>query len=202
MEGVSSQVCPRTDPSPSSFQYHPKTPFLLQNSSALRSCWNTCEGPDGVHYQMLRPLPPPSLSFLLTLFNHIWLIGDFPPQWREALILLFLKPNSLPQDYRPIALTSCICKLLEHMVNSGLVWFLESKSLLSPSQYGLRWACSTAEPLAFLESYIITAFARHDSVLAIFFDLEKAYDTTWRYHILHQPIIPISRRSNHLCLWQ
>ncbi len=72
------------------------------------------------------------------------------------------------------------------MVNSRLMWFLESKSLLSSSQYGFRRARSTAEPLAFLESYITTAFARHDSVIAIFFDLEKAYDTTWRYHILQQ----------------
>ncbi len=80
--------------------------------------------------------------------------------------------------YRPVALTSCICKVLECVVNSRLMWFLESESLLSSSQYGFRRARSTAEPLAFLESYITTAFVRHDSVLAIFFNLEKTYDTT------------------------
>ncbi len=107
-------------------------------SSALQSCRNTSKGPDGVHYQMLRHLPPPSLSFLLALFNRIWLTDDFPPPWREALILPFLKPNkpgSLSKDYHPIALVSCICKLLERMVNTRLMWFLESKSLLFPSQY-------------------------------------------------------------------
>ena len=158
-------------------------------NAALQSCRNTHEGPDGIHYRMLRHLPSSSLSFLLTIFNHIWTSGNFPSHWRDALILPFLKPNksgTLPQDYRPIALTSCLCKLLERMVNFRLMWYLESHNLLSPSQFGFRRARSTADPLAHFETYITSAFARHESVLAIFFDLEKAYDTTWRYHILQQ----------------
>ena len=161
----------------------------LELTSALKSCRNTCEGPDGVHNMMLKHLPPISLSFLLALFNRIWETGDFPPKWREALVLPFLKPHksgTQPQDYRPIALTSCICKLFERMINSRLMWYLESKSLLSPSQFGFRRARGIAEPLARLHTYITTAFARKESVIAVFFDLEKAYDTTWRYHILHQ----------------
>ena len=157
--------------------------------SALQSCRNTCEGPDGIHYQMLRHLSPPSQSFLLALFNRVWVTGDFPPQWREALILPFLKPNkpgTQPQHFRPIALTSCVCKLLERMINYRLMWYLESKSLLSSSQFGFRRARSTADPLARLHTCVTSAFARRESVLAVFFDLEKAYDTSWRYHILHQ----------------
>ena len=165
----------------------PFTPSELV--SALKCCRNTSAGPDGVHYMMLRRLPALSMTFLLALFNRVWLSGDFPPQWREALVLPFLKPGksgALPQDYRPIALTSCVCKLLERMINFRLMWFLESKCLLSPSQFGFRRARGTAEPLSRLHTYIASAFARRDSVLAVFFDLEKAYDTTWRYHILRQ----------------
>ncbi len=158
-------------------------------SFTIQSCGNICKGPDGIHYQMLQHLAPPSLSFLLALFNRIWLTGDLRPQWRGALILPFLKPNkpsSLPQDYHPVAITICICKLFECMVNSRLMWYLESKSLHSSLQFGFLWARSIAEPPAFLEPYITTAFACHNSVLAIFFDLEKAYDTIWHYHILQQ----------------
>lgn len=35
-------------------------------------------------------------------------------------------------------------------------------------------------------TYITIVFACKESVLTVFFDLEKAYDTNWRYHILHQ----------------
>lgn len=157
--------------------------------SALKSCRNTCEGIDGIHYLMIKHLSPTSLTFLLAMFNRIWMKGEFPTSWREALILPFLKPNksgSLPQDYRPIALTSSLCKLLERMVNSRLRWYLESKSLISSSQFGFQRAKSTADPIAYLETYISTSLARQESVLAVFFDLEKAYDTTWKYHILQQ----------------
>ena len=165
-------------------------PFtIIELQTALHSCRNTCEGPDGLHYQMIRHLPPISFVFLLTLFNRIWSSGDFPPIWREAIVLPFLKPNktgTLPQDYRPIALTSCLCKLMERMINARLMWYIESKNLLSPLQFGYRKNRSTMDPLTHLDTYICTSFARHESTLAVFFDLEKAYDTTWRYHILQQ----------------
>ncbi len=101
---------------------------------------------------------------------------------------LFVKPGKsgcLPNDYRPISLTSCLCKLLERMVNFRLMWYLESKNL-SPCQFGFRRARNTADPLTHIDTYIESAFARRESVLAVFLDLEKAYDTTWRSQILHQ----------------
>ena len=35
-----------------------------------------------------------------------------------------------------------------------------------------------------IETFIRDAFIKREHVLAIFFDLEKTYDTTWRYGIL------------------
>ena len=64
------------------------------------------------------------------------------------------------------------------------MWFLESKQLFSFFQFGYRRALSTLDPLVRLESMIRSALAVGDTVIAVFFDLEKAYDTTWRYHIL------------------
>ena len=136
---------------------------------------------------MLKHLAPQATHFLLYLYNKVWTEGDFPPAWKIAIILPFLKPSKsghLPSDYRPIALTSCLCKLLERMVNCRLMWFLESKQLFSFFQFGYRRALSTLDPLIRLESTIRSALAVGDTVIAVFFDLEKAYDTTWRYHIL------------------
>ncbi|GFN93766.1 RNA-directed DNA polymerase from mobile element jockey [Plakobranchus ocellatus] len=43
---------------------------------------------------------------------------------------------------------------------------------------------STLGHLVRLETFIKNAFVRKKQVLAVFFDLEKAYDTSWRYGIL------------------
>ncbi|MBJ5695554.1 hypothetical protein JGG83_23160, partial [Salmonella enterica subsp. enterica serovar Derby] len=78
---------------------------------------------------------------LLFLFNCVWCEHVFPDSWREAVILPFPQPGQDPTDpsnYRPIALTSCLCKLLERMVNARLMWFLETNGVLSPHQCGFR----------------------------------------------------------------
>ncbi|GFO23696.1 Zinc finger protein 546-like [Plakobranchus ocellatus] len=66
------------------------------------------------------------------------------------------------------------------MVNDRLVHVLESRNLLSNVQCGFRKDHSTLDHLVRLETFTKKAFARKKQVLAVFFDLEKAYDTTWR----------------------
>ena len=81
-------------------------------------------------------------------------------------------------------MTGCLCKPFEKMVNNRLVWYLENRGYLSTSQYGYRKMRSTLDPLTILDADIGKAFAANEYVTAVFFDLEKAYDTTWRYRIL------------------
>ena len=52
-----------------------------------------------------------------------------PEDWHKAVIIPIPKPGkdkTEATNYRPIALTSCICKTMERMINDRLVWFLES----------------------------------------------------------------------------
>ena len=64
-----------------------------------------------------------------------------------------------------------------------LVWFLEDIQGLSSLQFGFRRFRSTADPLLRLE-HISAVFENGKFVLAIFFDLQKAYDTTWKRRVL------------------
>ena len=69
------------------------------------------------------------------------------------------------------------------MVNKRLMWVLESKGLLASEQCGFRKNRSTADQLVQFDSFIRNAFAKKEYVLAIFCDLKKAYDTTWKHGI-------------------
>lgn len=163
-------------------------PFtLLELELSLKSSHDTAVGPDEIHYQFLKHLPLNALMALLSIFNNIWEGGSFPLVWRNATVVPIPKPGkdiSNPTNYRPIALTSCLCKTMERMVNGRLVHYLEVNKLLSPSQSGFRSQRSTLDHLVSLETYIRDGFVKGDHVVSIFFDLEKAYDTTWKYGIM------------------
>lgn len=62
--------------------------------------------------------------------------------------------------------------------------FLEEHHLLNTYQCGLHSQPSTQDNLVHLETTVREAFVNRQFYLAVFFDLEKAYDTTWRFGIL------------------
>ena len=70
------------------------------------------------------------------------------------------------------------------MINSHLVWYLERNKLISPMQCGFRKQCSTADHLVLLESFVREAFAQQQHAVGVYFDLEKAYESTWKIGIM------------------
>ena len=156
-------------------------------NSALASCNDTAPGSDEIPYAMVKHVSINTKKFIISIINRIWRDHSYPTVWELSIILAFLKPGKdkfLAANYRPIALTSCLSKIMEKMVNARLVWFLEKKGILSPAQSGFRKMQSTTDALIRLESSICEAFATKQHHVSIFFDLEKAYDTTWRHGIL------------------
>ena len=105
---------------------------------SLKKSNNSSPGPNQIHYEILRNLPIETLHISLDIINETWKSDTLPESWREALIISIPKPG---KDYfspvnRPIALTSCICKTVERMVNERLVWYLEKNGLLAKQQRG------------------------------------------------------------------
>jgi len=81
--------------------------------------------------------------------------------------------------------TSCICKIMERMVNSRLTWHLEKNKIITPMQSGFRKGRSTNDQLVRLGTFIRETFASRQHAVAISFDFEKAHDrpTTWKHGI-------------------
>ena len=143
-------------------------------------------GQDQIDNAMLKHLPPVTKQYLLDLYNKLWCEGSFPNEWKSSIILPILKPgkdSTNPKNYRPISLTSCICKLLERMVNNRLMWFLEKTQKLSPQQYGFRQGRNTIDPIAAITTDILNGFKQNKTTTAVFFDFEKAFDTIDRQTI-------------------
>ena len=70
------------------------------------------------------------------------------------------------------------------MINTRLIWFLETNGLITNFQCGFRNKRGTVDHLVLLETFIRESFIKKEHLTAVFFDLEKAYDTTWKYGIM------------------
>ncbi|GFX25589.1 probable RNA-directed DNA polymerase from transposon X-element [Trichonephila clavipes] len=157
----------RLERTPINFRCRQPLPYncdfdMFELKRALSSAHNTSPGPDGISYVLLRHLSEDSLVSLLYLFNRIWREQVYPTQWQEAIVIPILKPGKDPKNplsYRPIALTSCLCKTLERMVNARLVYQLEKNKCIPLFQSGFRKGRSTLDNIIQLESKIRNAFA-------------------------------------------
>lgn len=147
-------------------------PFTMcELEVALGSKKQSAPGPDKIHYEMLRHLSPESLGHLLTFFNHLWMASAFPQCWKRAHIIPLLKPgkdSTLPASYRPIAMTSCLGKTYEKLINRRLVHFLETEGILDPNQCGFRMGRSTLDHLVRLETFIREAFVHRQHCVSVF----------------------------------
>lgn len=149
---------------------------------ALYNANDSSPGPDNVHYQFLKQLPAKSLHLLFNIFNSMYNDGIFPPWWQQTTVVRILKPakdHTDASNYWPIALTSCLRKTVEHIVNTRLVHYLETNNCISDAQSGFRKQRSTTDHLVRRESFIREGLAKGEHVVAVFFDLEKAYNTSW-----------------------
>ena len=81
---------------------------------------------------------------LATVFNLSLEERIVPLEWKEANIIPLFKTGSRnkSENYRPVSLTSVICKLLERLIKDHLVDFLLQNKLINPSQHGFLKARS------------------------------------------------------------
>ena len=92
-------------------------------TDAITTVHDSSPGPDLIHYEILKHLPYSFLQLLLTILNKYWLTDTFPLTWRKAFIIPVPKPGKDSENsnnYRPIALTSCLCKTFERTINNHL----------------------------------------------------------------------------------
>ena len=157
-------------------------------ASAIRSSKNNSSpGQDRILYEMLKHLPKPCVELLLDFYNKCWAEGIVVNDWKETIIIPIRKPNksaSDPQSYRPIALSSILCKILERLVTNRLSWYLETNKLLNESQCGFRKGRSTIDQLARLHDAINKSLSTGGYLVGVFLDFQAAFDLVWREGLL------------------
>lgn len=144
-------------------------------------------GPDMITSDMLLHLGQKAKKKLLQIYNASWKYSIVPQAWRKAILVPIHKkgkPKHQAGSYRPISLTSCICKLFERIINSRLTWFFEKNNKFCDEQAGFRACRSTEDQVTYISQLIEDGFQEKKQTAVVWVDFEKAFDRVWHKGLL------------------
>ena len=136
-------------------------------------------GPDKIHPRLLKELANALKKPLTILFNYSMENMYVPTEWREAVIsAIFKKGNkSLAGNYRPVSLTSIICKIMETLVRDSVIEYMNKNKLFTNKQYGFISKRSTSLQLLEVLDQWTEALDEGKNIDCIYMDYQKAFDT-------------------------
>ena len=140
---------------------------------------NKSMGPDGIPGLILKTLSDELCQPLCNIFNKSLSEGIVPKEWKCAEVTsIFKKGNrSDPGNYRPVSLTSIICKVLESFVRDQVMKYMEDNNFFSDCQHGFRRCRSCVTQLLDAMNDYTDFIENGDSIDVIYLDFRKAFDT-------------------------
>ncbi|KAM7285690.1 uncharacterized protein ISCGN_032577 [Ixodes scapularis] len=130
---------------------------------------------------MLRNLSNEAITGITKYINECWRQGQLPRQWKTAKVVLIPKPGKKPQldALRPISLTSCVGKIMEHAGVRRINDFKERNQLFPHTMVGFRPHLSTQDVMLRLKHQIIDGerSSHLDTRVILGLDHTKAFDT-------------------------
>ena len=136
-------------------------------------------GPDGLHPKVLKELASELAPPLTALFNKSLGSGQVPMDWKKARICPIHKKDQkyLVGNYRPVSLTSVVCKIMEGIVRDNVMGYLLQRDKITESQYGFVQGKSTLDNLLKCNDDWTKILDRGGCVDVLFLDFRKAFDS-------------------------
>ena len=149
---------------------------------------NKSPGPDGHHPLILKEIAEAIAEPLSIIFNKSFNEGCLPEAWKEAHVIPLFKKGkkSQPGNYRPVSLTSIVCKIMESITRDNLIIHMNSNNLFSNCQHGfIKNRSCTTNLLTALDQWT-DAIDQGSAVDVIYFDFAKAFDTVPHSRLLNK----------------
>ena len=147
---------------------------------------NKSIGPDELHPRMLRELADYIAEPLFSIMTKSLREGCLPDDWKIANVSpVYKKGNkNLAENYRPISLTSIVCRVMEKIIKTQIMTHLQEQKLLSTRQHGFINRRSTVTQLLNYLDCCAEDIANGKAVDAVYFDFAKAFDTVPHQRLL------------------
>ena len=101
---------------------------------------NKAPGLDGLHPKVLKEMAEVVSEPITEIFRRSLDTGIIPTNWLQAVICPIFKKGDKadPSNYRPVSLTSIICKMMERIIVIHLIKHLEANNLKCRQQHGFQ----------------------------------------------------------------
>ncbi|MEW8548673.1 MAG: reverse transcriptase family protein, partial [Candidatus Thiodiazotropha sp.] len=135
-------------------------------------------GPDKLKPIVLQTLHKELAPLLKIIFQRSLDSGKLPSIWKEAHVSPIFKKGDKtdPANYRPISLTCVLCKVLEHVVASGISKHFTDQNILFELQHGFREKRSCETQLIMLVDELARNMQSSKQTDLILLDFSKAFD--------------------------
>ena len=146
-------------------------------------------GQDGVTALLLRNCAPELKQPIYLLWRASLDTGRLPKSVKTSIVIPVFKSGSRcsAENYRPISLTSHICKIFERIIVKAMTAYLNEADLFNKGQHGFRSGRSCVSQLLEHHQEILNALERNVAVDVVYLDFSKAFDRV-DYHILLQKL--------------
>ena len=143
-------------------------------------------GPDNIHPHVLKETASSVCYPLSIIFKDSLQKGETPDDWRKANVTPIFKKGDRndPANYRPVSLTSQVCKVMESIIRGQVFEHLKNKNLLSEEQHGFREGRSCLTNLLTTLEDWTSMLEDGDCVDVAYLDFRKAFDLVSHKHLL------------------
>lgn len=147
---------------------------------------NKSPGPDGYHPKLLNQTAEQLCLPLCLIYRKSLAEGLLPSDWKVANVIPVFKKGDRhqPNNYRPISLTSVVCKVFESIIKDSIVGHMMKNNLFSKMQHGFLPKRSCITQLLVATEYWSKALSQGDAVDVIYFDFKKAFDSVPHQRLL------------------
>ena len=159
---------------------------VLKKLKALKV--NKSAGPDNIHPRVLHEIADAIAEPIAIIFTTSLNTMTVPTDWKHANVAAIFKKGKkcLASNYRPVSLTSVLCKLMESFVRDAINLHMRENNLYSPKQFGFISGRSTTTQMLRVLNIWTKILDEGGTLDVIYCDFMKAFDKVPHERLLYK----------------
>ena len=149
---------------------------------------NKSPGPDKIHPRVLHEIAESICIPVSIIFNTSLRLNKLPNEWKIANVTAIYKKGNKSHagNYRPVSLTSVLCKVLENLLRDEVIKHMKENNLFSDKQFGFISGRSTMLQLLKVLDIWTQILDQGGEIDIIYCDFMKAFDKVPHKRLLYK----------------